>query len=194
MLLAELDDLMGEREQLLVYVLPVQPRSFVVLAIGIVVAMLSPAEFVAGKQHRNAKRQEQRRDKIALLTRTQNVYGFAIAGRTLDAAVPGSIVGFAVAILFAVFFVVPIVVTNQVIQREAVMGGQKIDARVRLAAARFIQVRAARQPRCKLRQALVRAAPIIPHAVAIATVPFRPQHRKIADLVDASAQSPRLGN
>src|SRR5580704_8648368 len=147
MLLAKLDDLVGEREQLLVNVLPVQPGSFIVLAIGIVVAMLSPAEFVTGQQHRNAERQEQRRDKIALLPRTQNVYGFAITGRALDAAVPGSIVGLAVAILFAIFLVVPVVVTDQVIQREAVMSGQKIDARVRLAAARFIEVRAARQPR-----------------------------------------------
>src|ERR1700735_381466 len=140
MLLAKRDDLMGKCEKFLVDVLPVQPGSFVVLAISIVVALLSAAEFVAGQQHRNAQRQEQRRDEIALLTRTQNVYGFAIARRTFDAAVPGSIVGLAVTILFAIFFVMPFVVTDQVIQRETVVGGEKIDARVRLAAARFIQI------------------------------------------------------
>ena len=38
------------------YAHPIQPRGLVVLGIGIVVALLSMSEFVAGKQHRRAVR------------------------------------------------------------------------------------------------------------------------------------------
>src|ERR1700682_1814115 len=71
MLLVELDDLAGELELLGVYIVPVQPRNLIVLAIGIVVASLRSPEFIAAKEHRNTQREEKRRDKIALLTDPQ---------------------------------------------------------------------------------------------------------------------------
>ena len=55
MLLAEVDDLLEETEDIgiLVDVVPVEPANFIVLAIGIVVAELGVAHLVARQNHRN---------------------------------------------------------------------------------------------------------------------------------------------
>src|SRR5581483_9292138 len=52
------DEIAAEREQLLVDVLPVQPRDLVVLAVGVVVALLRAADLVTGEQHRDALGEE----------------------------------------------------------------------------------------------------------------------------------------
>ena len=54
-----------------------------------------------------------------------------VCARTLYAAIPGAIVGLAVAIFFAIGLVVAIVVADKVGKREAVVRGDKIDTRVR---------------------------------------------------------------
>src|SRR3546814_13129259 len=71
--------------------LPLDPAYFVVLAIGVVVAALRPAELVASDQHRPALREQQRRHHVALLPHPQNV-DFRVFGRTLVAAVPAYVV------------------------------------------------------------------------------------------------------
>ncbi len=121
MLLSELDDLASELELLAIYRVPIQPRNLIVLAVRVVVALLGPAEFVAGEQHRDTQRQEERRDEITLLTGAQYVYRPVVPGRTFNAAIPRSIVGLAVAILLAVVFVMPVVVADEVVQGEAVV-------------------------------------------------------------------------
>ena len=50
--------------------LPVDPADFVVLAIGIVVALLGAGELVAGEQHRRALRQQQGAKEVAPLAVT----------------------------------------------------------------------------------------------------------------------------
>ena len=50
MLLAERDHFAGELEQVFVRVVPIQPRQFTVLAIGIVVALLAATHLVASQQ------------------------------------------------------------------------------------------------------------------------------------------------
>ena len=62
-----------EGEQLLVGVVPVEPRHLVVLAVGVVVAALRAAELVAGEQHRHALREEQRREQVSLLAFAQGL-------------------------------------------------------------------------------------------------------------------------
>ena len=68
---------------------PVDPADLVVLAIGVVVAVLRAAELVAGKQHRRALRQQQRREEIALLALAQRD-DLGIVGRAFGAAVPAT--------------------------------------------------------------------------------------------------------
>ena len=52
---------------------PVDPRGLVVLAVGVVVAVLGAAELVAGQQHRRALRQEHRGQHGALQTDARGV-------------------------------------------------------------------------------------------------------------------------
>ena len=52
--------------------MPIEPRHRRVLAIGIVVAVLRLAEFIAGQEHRHALRKEERGEEIALLSRAQS--------------------------------------------------------------------------------------------------------------------------
>jgi hypothetical protein len=46
---------------------PVDPGYFIVLAIGVIVPLLSTADFVAGQQHRHTLRKEERCQKVSLL-------------------------------------------------------------------------------------------------------------------------------
>src|SRR6202022_1154027 len=97
-----------QRPALFLYV-PIGPADRVVLAIGVVVALLGAGEFVAGEHHRRALRQQQRREEIAPLAVAQSADLFVV-GRTLGAAIPRTVVGMAVLVVFAVRFVVLVVV------------------------------------------------------------------------------------
>ena len=52
---------------------PVHPGELVVLAVGVVVAALGPADLVAGQQHRHALRDEERGEEVAHLPLAQRV-------------------------------------------------------------------------------------------------------------------------
>src|SRR4051812_40452890 len=134
---ADLDQALGELEELaaaVVQLRPIDPVDFVVLAVGVVVAELAAAELVAGEDHRRAERQQQGREKIALLPLSDGGYR-RIFRRTLGAVVEGDIVGVAVAVLLAVRLVVLLVVRDEVVEGEAVVGSDEIDARPRAPAA-----------------------------------------------------------
>ena len=102
------------------------------------------------------------------------------------------IVVVAVVVVLAVGFVVFLVVADEIVQGEAIVRGDEIDARIRAAAAVLIQIGAAREPIGDLADAAFVAFPKTAHFVAIFAVPFRPEHRKIADLITAFAHVPRL--
>src|SRR5262249_37931145 len=110
----ELPQEIGERAALVVDRLPVEPADRVVLAIGVVVAVLAAAELVAGKQHRRAVGEQQGAEEVAFLP-------FAgrddarVVGRTFLAVVEAAVVGMAVAILLAVRLVVLVVVGDQIV-------------------------------------------------------------------------------
>ena len=110
--------------------LPVEPRELVVLAPGVVVALLRAAELVAAEQHRDALGEEQRRQEVALLPLAQRD-DLGVVGRALGAAVPRAVVVRAVAVVLAVRLVVLVVVGDEVGEREAVVGGDEVDRRER---------------------------------------------------------------
>src|SRR5205823_11915295 len=178
---AQVDEHAGEEEQRLVDVLPVVPGELVVLAVGIVVALLGAADLVAAVDHRDALREEQRGEEVPLLAGAERVDG-VVVGRPFGAAVPGAVVALAVLVVLAVRRVVLRVVGDQVAEREAVVGGDEVDARVRAAAGLRVEVRAAREPVGKLAERRVLAAPIIAAGVAIFAVPLAPQRGEVADL------------
>ena len=71
---------------LLLGVLPLQPGDLVVLAVGIVVALLSPPELISSGEHRHAGGQRERGEQIAHLTLT-NPIDLWVVRRSLDAVV-----------------------------------------------------------------------------------------------------------
>ncbi len=114
--------------------LPFQPGDVVILAIGVVVAALGVADLVAGEQHRHPQRQEQRGEQVAFLLVAQ-ADDRRIISRSFDPAIPAEVRLVTVAVVLAIGLVVLVVVADQVVQRETVMGGDEVDARPRPPAA-----------------------------------------------------------
>src|SRR5207253_9636246 len=85
---AECNHAAGERLQVRTGLveLPVVPGQLVVLVVGIVVAVLGAADLVATLDHREALREEERRQEVALLASAQ-VEDALVGGRPLRAAV-----------------------------------------------------------------------------------------------------------
>src|SRR6202035_3594612 len=113
----QLNQFSGELEQSILWLapLPVQPADLVVLTISVVVPLLGAAELVAGQKHGHALRQKEHRQKIALLSPPQTV-DVRIVRWTFNAAVPGTIVIIAVAVLVAIGFVVLVIVADEIVQ------------------------------------------------------------------------------
>ena len=119
--------------------LPIEPTYFVVLAIGIVVAILRMAEFVTAANHWHALRQHYRRDESSHLAFSQGG-DLWILRRPFLATIPTQIVAVAIAIVVFVSFVVLVVVADQIIETESVVRRHKIDARIRLPSVVCVQV------------------------------------------------------
>src|SRR5436305_7934736 len=100
--------------------IPGEPIQLVVLAISVVVSVLGASPFVPGKKHWNALRKKERGQKIPTLPRPQLV-DLRVVGRTFGAAIPRVIIVVSVVVIFAVRFVVLVIVADQVVEGEPVM-------------------------------------------------------------------------
>ena len=100
---------------------------------------LAAAHLVAGQQHRDALRQEQGCQKIALLTQAQ-LQNLRIVSLAFSAAIPGAVVAFPVAVALAVGFIALFVVADQIAQGETVVGDDEIDAGAGIAPVGLIQI------------------------------------------------------
>src|SRR4051812_2459788 len=105
---------------------PVDPRDLVVLAVGVVVAVLSATELIAVQQHRNALREEQGGEEVALLLLAQR-NDVGVVGVAFGAVVPGAVVALAVVVAFAIGLVVLLIVGHQVVQGEPIVRGDEVD-------------------------------------------------------------------
>src|SRR5687767_14406704 len=101
---------------------------------------------------------------------------------------------FAVVIIFAVGFVMLFVVRNQVVQRETIVGGNKVNAGVRFAFIVFVKIRTSGKAVGKFSQGTFFAPPEIADAIAVLAIPFAPTRREIAYLVTVIANIPGLGD
>src|SRR5690606_11795008 len=110
-----------------------------------------------------------------------------IVGRTLGPAVPAFIVIGAVAVIFQISLVMLVVVGDQVIHSKTVMAGDESNTGMRTPAIPFIQGARTADPRRHFRGDTAIAPPESADAVAVQTIPFRPQDRKIADLITTFA-------
>ena len=186
---AQLGDRRGELDERLVGPVPVDPADLAVLGVGVVVAVLGAAELVAVQQHRHALAEQQGGDEVALLAGARPE-DLRVLGRALDAVVPRAVVALAVVVVLAVGVVVLLVVGHQVAQREAVVGGDEVDAREGPTTGVLVEVGGAGQARGEVAQRGL-AAPEVAHGVAVVAVPLGPLGREAADLVAAGADVPR---
>ena len=117
-----------------------------------------------------------------------------IVGRAFDTAVPASVVVGAVAVVLAVRLVVLAVVGDEVVEGEAVVTGDEVDALLGLALLVAVERRAADQAVGEALDRAVVAAEEAADIVAEAAVPFLPAVAdEAADLVQAGGV-PRLGD
>src|SRR5262245_55229388 len=123
---------------------PVEPTGLIVLAVGIVVTLLRVAHFVAHQNHWYAKREYRDRQEVFHLPVSQLFY-CAIIARALNSAIPAAVVIHAIAIAFAIRFVVFVVIGNEVVEGKSVMTGYEVDALLRLPSLVTIDFRAADQ-------------------------------------------------
>ena len=119
----------------MIHPIPLQPGDVVVLAVGVVVAILAVAEFVAGEDHRRAQRQQHHAEQVlcgAFAFRRDN----GIIARSFDAEVVRPVRIRAVVVVLAVGLVVLVRVHGQIVERETVMacdevhGGGRASARI----------------------------------------------------------------
>src|SRR5215469_4588491 len=113
---AKVDQIAGEAGMVRVFgsdPFPVEPGSLIVLAIRVVVAALRASNLVSTKQHRHSERQQQCREKVALLTITQSV-DLPIVGLPLYTVIRAVIGVGTVAIVRAVPVIVLVVVADEV--------------------------------------------------------------------------------
>src|SRR6266700_2746596 len=104
------------------------------------------------------------------------------------------IVGMAVAVVLAIGLIVLVVIGDEVVQIEAVMRGDEIDAGPWLAAALVEEIAGAGDALGKIRQHAGIALPEAAHGIAELVVPFGPARRKLPDLIAAGADIPGLGD
>ena len=132
-------DEIGKVLAFLAEILPADPADLVVLAIGVVVADLRVADFVAGEHQRRALRQQQAGELVLpqLAAQRDDV---GIVGRAFMAAIVAVVVVGAVAIVLAIGLVVLLVVAEEIGQRETVMDGDVVDAGARRAVVVMEQV------------------------------------------------------
>ena len=191
----------GEQVPALVVEVPVEPGHLVVLAVGVVVAVVRAPDLVAGGDHRDAGRQQQRAEEVAHRPAPGELHD-GVVGRALDAVVPRAVVVVAVAVVLAVGLVVLVVVDDEVGGGETVVRGDEADRRQGGAFAE--EVAAADEPGGDLAHA--RAAHLAPRErpgvgepevtgrVAEAVVPLRPGPRELPRAPAVGPEVPRLGD
>ena len=118
---------------------PVEPVPLLVMAVGVVVALLGAVDFVTHREHRHSLAQEEQRHCVALETRPQGLHG-RIIGLPLHSAVPTVVVVGPIAVLLGIGKVVLVVVAVEIAQGKTVVTGQEIHRGGRPAAGRCVEV------------------------------------------------------
>ncbi|MCU0945761.1 MAG: hypothetical protein MUF65_10375, partial [Rubritepida sp.] len=173
------DEPRGEGEQPCIGGPPIHPGERVVLAVGVVVAVLGAAQLVAHREHRHAAREQQRGEQRARVGGAARADA-GVLRRSLMAVVPGEVLVAAVAVVLAVRRVVLAGEAHEVGQGEAVMRGDEVHAVAGPAGQRVGRAGEARGERAGHARV---ATPEAPDVVAEAVVPGGPAGREGALVV-----------
>src|SRR4029077_12105318 len=152
---------------------PIKPTGFIVLIPGVIVAPLSAPHFVAHENHGQSQRENGHCQKVLYLAISQ-LFDVRSIGGTLNAPVMAFVVFNAIAVIFTVWLVVLLVVGNKVVEREAIVTGDKIDAGLSFAFLVAINLGAAEQPIGKGRDRTVVTTKEAADIIAEAPIPFTP--------------------
>src|ERR1035438_5988518 len=158
-----------------------------------IVSHLRVSDGISLIHHGHTLGQQQGGQQIALLFGAQRL-DVGIVGGTLRSTIPAEIIVIAVAIVLAIVFVVLVVITHQILQREAVVGSYKIDAGVGTTATVSVEIARAGNAIREVSHEPAVPFPVGTHRVAIAIVPFRPAHGEVSHLIASFAEVPRFGN
>src|SRR6266496_2735716 len=186
MTLTERDHQFEEPEQtgVLLYQLPIEPTDLVILAVGIVIALLRSSNFITGKDHRNALRKHKYGHTILDLTLAQGP-NCCIIRLPFHATIPTHIIIAAIPVVFTVGLIVLVVIGHQIIQGEAIMTGDEIDTVHRHMRCCLVEIRAARHAGRYHAYHPWLASDKAADIVTIAPVPFGPAiAREAANLVE----------
>src|SRR5450759_5255187 len=152
---------------------PVNPTGFIVLAVSIVVAALSAAKFVAAEQHRHAARDQQGQKEVFDLAFPQGLDP-SIPRLAFRAVILAEVGVGPVMVAFSVCFIVFVAIAHQVVQSEAVVAGDEIDAALGAFARLGIDVGTAADAAGKQTKHPIIAAPETPDIISVPAIPLRP--------------------
>ena len=174
----------------LVRSVPVEPRGLVVLVVRVVVPSLRSGELVTGDEHRDAVAEQQQTHRVAELAATQRHHLRRHVDVALPATVPRPVVVVAVGVVPAVRLVVPMVVGDQVVHGEAVVGGQEVERTHR----RGEQVGASGEPFGHQRHHARLATQEPANIVAELPVPLHPPLIREVGAEEVARHVPRFGD
>jgi len=169
------------------------PTQIIVLAIPVVVSLLGPGQLIPSGDHGDTEGKQESRHEVPFLSKPQTPDLRIVAG-SFHAEVGADVVVFPVAVVLAVVLVVFFVVAHEIVEGEAVVAGDEIDARVRLPPADLVKITAPGYARREFAYLAAAGVPESPDRVPVLSVPFGPEHRKIPDLVPPLAEVPGLGD
>src|SRR5262247_483739 len=152
---------------------PVEPAGFVILTIGIIVPALCASHFATHDYHGHTHREHGDGQKVLHLPVSELLHRGVIGG-TFNAAVPAAVVVGAVTVVFAVCFVVLVVIRDEVVQGEAVMTGHKVHTLLNLAFFLPVNGRAPKQTVGKASYRPFLPTQKAPHIVPEPSVPLLP--------------------
>ena len=174
--------------------LPVHPGDLVVLAIGVVVAVLGAAR---PRRPSAASACPASSSSVAITLRRMRSRSSRIAGSSVGPSTPQfqlRLSSWPSRLSSPLASLCLLVVGDEVGEREAVMGGDEVDARPGPPAAMSNRSAEPSRRARQRRQHAVVALPEAAHVVAVAAVPLGPARREIAELVAVRADVPRLGD
>ena len=125
--------------------LPIEPAQLAVLAVCVVIAVLGSPDLVAAEEHGHALGEEQGREHVPFHAVPGTLDPHLVRG-SLDAPVRAVVCVRAVVVLLGVGLIVPLLVADQVGEREAVVAGYEVDAGIGTPAAWRVDVARAGEP------------------------------------------------
>src|SRR6266481_203579 len=172
---------------------PIEPAGFVVLAIRVVVPKLCSPHFVTHEKHGHTDRKHRYGQKVFNLP-VSELLDARIIRWTFNTTVPTSVVVRSVAIIFAICFIVLVIIGDEVVEGEPVMARHKINALLSLAFFMTVNRRAASQPVSKVSDGMLFPAKKTPDIISKSSIPLLPTVSDKATYLIEPGRVPSFGD